>query len=249
MNAFCFPRLLGLLLVLGCSGANGLTEAVGAGGAPSAEPIPIVSGASAVSCSAQVAGGGGNSIGSGGTQNPSAGTAGALPQGGAGDTEAGSPSGGAPETAGAPSAGHGGSGGAAAGAAGSAPVCVPKSFAAACGARACGKAADGCGAEYGCGTCPGLTECTDAGVCATTCHALALECGSHPAHELECGSCPDGQDCGVVGVGKCSTCAEAPNAGGVCPAARPHLWKPCGGAPEPECRKPYDQDPSWWCCP
>lgn len=81
-----------------------------------------------------------------------------------------------------------------------------------------------------------------------TCAALELECGTTPSG-LECGTCGAGQDCGVLEAGKCTTCAEAPNVGGVCPVARPHLWKPCGGPPAPECLKPYDKDPSWWCCP
>lgn len=247
MNAFCFPRFLWIfaIMLLGCSGATGQTEALEAG-------ATATSGSSAAGAPSETAG----SINAvGGLPGAGGSAAGGSAGGAATSDKAGAPSsggatvGGSPTepAAGAPSAGAGGSEQTDAGAAGSSPVCIPKSFDAACGAARCGKAVDGCGSEYGCGTCPQGSEC-EAGACATTCHALALECGVHPADGLDCGSCPDGQDCGVVAVGKCSTCAEAPNAG-ICPVGRPHLWKPCGGAPAPKCLKPFDQDPSYWCCP
>ncbi len=251
MNAFCFTGFLAVLLALGCSGAGEQTEAQSVGGASAlpVSPTPTASATSGASGSGPSAGGG--MTDSGPPSQAGGSTAGAAELGGSVGIEAGSPSsGGAPE-AGAPSAGHGGSGGSAAGAgaAGSAPTCAPKSWEAACAGRSCGKADDGCGSLYACGSCAGLTECTSAGVCAATCHALALECGSHPAEGLECGSCPAGDECGVVGVGKCSTCEQSPSSGGICPSAFPNLWKPCGAPPSAECRRPYNQDPSWWCCP
>ncbi len=149
---------------------------------------------------------------------------------------------------GAPAAGTGGTSSGTAGAAGGSTVdpCELKSWDNACAGRICGKVPDGCGAEYGCGSCTGLTECID-GACMVTCATAELECGTYPG--LSCGECDEGQDCGVVAVGKCSTCQQAPDPGGVCNVARPRLMKPCGDLSKQDCRRPFNQDPTWWCCP
>lgn len=168
-----------------------------------------------------------------------------------GGSEAGSgqESGGTGGASGASSAGGSASG--AAGAGGSmVDPCEPKTWEQACAGRTCGKAFDGCGEEYGCGSCTGLTECVE-GTCQTTCAVLEYECGTYPG--LSCGECDEGQDCGVVGTAKCSTCEHAKDFDYICSAAttRPRLLKPCSEerAEAQDCRRPFNQDPTWWCCP
>lgn len=259
--------MLLMLALLGCSGATEQNEAQTVGNIapmPSASAILPASGLAPNGGSMPAEGGSNGGGGSGAASAPGgtsanaggSGELGGTNQGGGGRSNDPPQSGGGSGISGASfgssggGSGGSGSGGTSGGSSGTSgrPTCTPKSWADACGARSCGNPDDGCGAKYSCGSCSGLTECTDAGVCAETCHSLALECGTHPAVGLDCGSCAEGQDCGVTEPGKCTTCAEAPNLG-VCPAARPHLWKPCGGAPALSCLKPFGQDPSWWCCP
>lgn len=228
-------RSVGGLAVAGSFASGG--SSTPAGGAPSMSEPGGSAGASAGETQAE-AGRGGSEVA---PSMAGASSGGVAADGGAG---AGAPS----------SAGTGGNATAGTGTAGTGPgtaggpTCTPKSWDQACAGRSCGKVPNGCGGEHRCGSCPGLTECNAVGTCGPSCDALALECGTHPGYDLDCGSCGAGQDCGVVGVGKCSTCAEAANPG-VCPSAFPHLWKACGEAPAATCRKPFDQDPSWWCCP
>lgn len=239
--------LLPLLVACGGGTETGLVTAPETAGAPDS-PLPTAGAAS-----------------SGGSESSSAGAAseaGAPSAGGTGFSCAASGGCGTPETGGG--GGDGGTrmvtGGASSGA-GSPPTqagggaggsmvdpCEPVPWEAACAGNACGPASDGCGNLYGCGSCPGLSECVE-GSCKATCAVLQLECGAYPAQGLDCGDCDAGEDCGVVGTGKCSACVEAVDFGGVCNAARPHLMKPCGDMTAQDCRRPFNQDLTWWCCP
>lgn len=244
-RAWCKLAVVTALALLGCGSAPEVSSAGGASKAPDSGTVRTEAGANAdpgrepaalVGAGASAGGSTmdqpvGGTAGAGGTESTPV-RGGAAGSGGAGGSQ--SVAGGA--AAGAPSGGGGG-----------AAACLPRAWDAACAGLSCGDVPDGCGGELHCGGCQAGTECV-AGSCRQTCATAGLECGDHPALGLSCGDCPSGQECGSVSVGHCSTCAEI-NQIGVCPVARPHLWAACGSAPAAECRKPYDQDPSWWCCP
>ena len=253
-------NILGLflaLLLLACGAGQDFSHQ---GGAAGAEFGPVTAGAAAHEMplgSVNPGAGGSAEGGSRAAEDPHNGGGSAVtPATGGGPTSSGGQS-----TAGSPAApgGEGGTGGTggelvaagvagspAAGSGGTGSTCTPQSWDAACAGRSCGKAPTGCGDDYVCGTCAGQTECVE-GACGVTCESAELECGQHPQHELDCGECPDGQQCGVVGVGKCSTCKEiGPNAA-ICPGPS-KLWRTCGSAPVADCWHPPDAGAFDWCC-
>lgn len=95
-------------------------------------------------------------------------------------------------------------------------ACAPLDVAAACGARHCGLASDGCGGTHGCGSC-GASEVCRSGACeAASCtpQSAALACSGKA-----CGQVGDG--CG--GVIDCGACAS-----GACGLREPFQCAPAG---------------------
>lgn len=244
------------LLLAACGGQDFNNQEGVAGASDGPEPVLVAGSVNPGAGGSEASGGSGATVDSqngGSAVTPATGGSSASS---GGESMAGSEAtpGGKSGTGGANNPGTAGAGdsagapGPAAGSGGTTPTCQPKSWEEACAGLTCGKADSGCDSEYVCGSCSGITECVE-GQCQITCETAGLECGEHhgPEADLSCGECSQGQDCGVVAAGKCSTCKAVGQSPAVCPSSMV-LWRSCGEAPVADCWHPPDADPFVWCC-